>query len=323
MPFTYRLMTRAAGSATVSSPRATAGSPPPTSGGGGSQPHRGRSRPFPDLFEKATYAHLATIMPDGTPHVTPVWVDWDGRHVLVNSAAGRQKDLNMTKRREVAIEIPDPDNPNRYLHVRGPVVDVTEDGADAHLDRLARRYLGRDTYPPGWKFAGEVRHITGSRPQGLYVGSVGMRRGRQWPPAARQAGEREGAAPLTLTGKSSTDWEETWMPVKTWVTTAFGFEGCRVSATLGIVRGITVRSRSVIGTIGASLQTLIGGNITLYTELCERARQEAFDLMLQHASELGANAVIGMRYDANEVAQGVTEVLAYGTAVVVEALPRN
>jgi len=114
------------------------------------------------------------------------------------------------------------------------------------------------------------------------------------------------------------------MPIqRQWVTTAFGFEGCRVSATLGIVRGITVRSRSVVGTIGASLQTLIGGNITLYTELCERARQEAFDLMLQHASELGANAVIGMRYDANEVAQGVTEVLAYGTAVVVEALPRN
>ena len=114
------------------------------------------------------------------------------------------------------------------------------------------------------------------------------------------------------------------MPVqRQWVTTAFGFEGCRVTATLGIVRGITVRSRSVVGTIGASLQTLIGGNITLYTELCERAREEAFELMLQHAGELGANAVIGMRYDANEVAQGVTEVLAYGTAVVVEALPRS
>ena len=108
-----------------------------------------------------------------------------------------------------------------------------------------------------------------------------------------------------------------------WVTTAFGFEGCRVTATFGVVRGITVRSRSVVGTIGASLQTLIGGNITLYTQLCERAREEAFELMLQHAAELGANAVIGMRYDANEVAQGVTEVLAYGTAVVVEAVPRS
>lgn len=108
-----------------------------------------------------------------------------------------------------------------------------------------------------------------------------------------------------------------------WVTTAFGFEGCRITSTLGIVRGITVRSRSVVGTIGASLQTLIGGNITLYTELCERARQEAFELLLQHAGEIGANAIIGMRYDANEVAQGVTEVLAYGTAVIVEALPRG
>src|SRR6185503_40864 len=106
-----------------------------------------------------------------------------------------------------------------------------------------------------------------------------------------------------------------------WVTTAFGFEGCRVTATFGVVRGITVRSRSVVGTIGASLQTLIGGNITLYTQLCERAREEAFELMLQHAAELGANAVIGARYDANEIAAGVTEVLAYGTAVVVEPSP--
>jgi uncharacterized protein YbjQ (UPF0145 family) len=85
------------------------------------------------------------------------------------------------------------------------------------------------------------------------------------------------------------------------------------------VRGIVVRSRSLVGTIGASLQTLVGGNITLYTELCEKAREDAFELMLQHATEVGANAIIGMRYDANEVADGVTEVLAYGTAVVVEA----
>jgi uncharacterized protein YbjQ (UPF0145 family) len=103
-----------------------------------------------------------------------------------------------------------------------------------------------------------------------------------------------------------------------WVTTTFVFEGCRITRHLGVVRGITVRSRSVIGSIGASLQTLIGGNITLYTELCERARQEAFDLMLTHAGEIGANAIVGMRYDANEVGQGVTEVLAYGTAVIVE-----
>jgi uncharacterized protein YbjQ (UPF0145 family) len=103
-----------------------------------------------------------------------------------------------------------------------------------------------------------------------------------------------------------------------WVTTGLGFEGCRITRHLGVVRGITVRSRSIVGTIGASLQTLVGGNITLFTELCEKARQEAFDIMRQHGAEVGANAIVAMRYDANEVAQGVTEVLAYGTAVVVE-----
>ena len=102
------------------------------------------------------------------------------------------------------------------------------------------------------------------------------------------------------------------------VTTAFTLDGYRVTRTLGIVRGITVRSRSVLGTIGASLQTLVGGNITLLTELCEKSREEAFELMLLHASQLGANAIVGARYDATEVMQGVTEVLAYGTAVVVE-----
>jgi uncharacterized protein YbjQ (UPF0145 family) len=104
-----------------------------------------------------------------------------------------------------------------------------------------------------------------------------------------------------------------------WVTTAFGFEGYRVARSLGVVRGITVRSRSVIGNIGAGIQAFFGGNISLYTELCEHARSEAFEIMLRHAGEIGANGVIGMRYDANEVAQGITEVLAYGTAVVVEA----
>ena len=103
-----------------------------------------------------------------------------------------------------------------------------------------------------------------------------------------------------------------------WVTTAFGFEGLRITRHLGIVRGITVRSRSIVGTLGASLQSLVGGNITLYTELCENARQDAYQLMMEHAAERGANAIIGMRYDANEVAAGITEVLAYGTAVVVE-----
>ena len=114
---------------------------------------------FLDLFQKATFAHLATLMPDGTPQVTPVWVDYDGRHLLVNSAAGRQKDLNMEKRRHVAIEIPDPDNPNRYVAVRGSVVEITERGADAHLDRMARRYLSRDKYPDSYRFPGEVRRI--------------------------------------------------------------------------------------------------------------------------------------------------------------------
>lgn len=102
------------------------------------------------------------------------------------------------------------------------------------------------------------------------------------------------------------------------VTTAFVLDGYRIVKNLGVVRGITVRSRSILGTLGASLQTIVGGNISLFTKLCEHTRSEAFDIMLQHAGELGANAVIGARYDATDVMQGVTEVLAYGTAVVVE-----
>ena len=102
------------------------------------------------------------------------------------------------------------------------------------------------------------------------------------------------------------------------VTTQFEIDGFRVVRTLGVVRGITVRSRSIFGTIGAGLQTIVGGNITLLTNLCERTRAEAFDLMLQHAAEIGGNAVVGARYDATEGMQGVTEVLAYGTAVFVE-----
>ena len=101
-------------------------------------------------------------------------------------------------------------------------------------------------------------------------------------------------------------------------TTQFELHGFEVVQTLGMVRGIIVRSRSIFGTIGASLQTILGGNITLLTQLCEKTRSEAFDLMLQHSAELGGNAVVGARYDATEVMQGVTEVLAYGTAVVVE-----
>jgi len=104
------------------------------------------------------------------------------------------------------------------------------------------------------------------------------------------------------------------------VTTGFDLPGFRIVRMLGVVRGITVRSRSVFGTIGGSLQTLVGGNISLFTQLCEKARAEAFEIMIQHASEIGANGIIGARYDANEVMSGVTEVLAYGTAVVVEPL---
>src|SRR5258706_4830211 len=103
-------------------------------------------------------------------------------------------------------------------------------------------------------------------------------------------------------------------------TTAFELEGYRITKNLGVVRGITVRSRSVFGTIGASLQTLVGGNITLLSALCEKTRNEAFRLMLEHAAELGANAVVGVRYDATEVMQGVTEVLCYGTAVTLSCL---
>ncbi len=104
------------------------------------------------------------------------------------------------------------------------------------------------------------------------------------------------------------------------VTTAFELDGYRIVRNLGVVRGIIVRSRSIFGTVGASLQTLVGGNITLFSKLCEQTRGHAFDLMLEHAAALGANAVIGMRYDATEIMNGVTEVLAYGTAVVVEKI---
>src|SRR6202046_4776368 len=106
------------------------------------------------------------------------------------------------------------------------------------------------------------------------------------------------------------------------VTTAFTIDGFRITKNLGMVRGIIVRSRSIFGTIGAGLQTIVGGNITLLSELCEKTRENAFELMIQHATQMGANAIIGVRYDATEVMQGVTEVLCYGTAVVVEEAPR-
>src|SRR5437660_12541456 len=103
------------------------------------------------------------------------------------------------------------------------------------------------------------------------------------------------------------------------ITTALELPGYRIARNLGVVRGIVVRSRSIVGNIGASLQTLLGGNITLYTELCERARADAHRLMVEHAGQLGADAIIGVRYDANQITTGVTEGLAYATAVHVEA----
>jgi uncharacterized protein YbjQ (UPF0145 family) len=104
-------------------------------------------------------------------------------------------------------------------------------------------------------------------------------------------------------------------------TTAFILDGYEITKSLGVVRGITVRSRSIFGTLGASIQTIFGGNISLFTDLCEKTREEAFEMMLLHAEGIGANAVIGVRYDANDVMPGVTEVICYGTAVVVQ--PRH
>ena len=109
----------------------------------------------------------------------------------------------------------------------------------------------------------------------------------------------------------------------TLVTTAFDLPNHRVVRGLGMVRGIIVRSRSIVGTIGAGLQSLVGGDITLYTELCERAREDAYQLMIDHAAAAGANAIIGVRYDANEISAGITEVLAYGTAVIAEPVARG
>lgn len=108
-----------------------------------------------DLFDKKALAHLATVMPDGTPQVTPVWCDFDGVHVRVNSAKGRRKDRNMRREPRVALSLVDPDDPYRYLEVRGRVVEITEQGADAHIDALAHKYLGVDRYPN--RQPGEVR----------------------------------------------------------------------------------------------------------------------------------------------------------------------
>ncbi|MDE3087927.1 MAG: TIGR03618 family F420-dependent PPOX class oxidoreductase [Chloroflexota bacterium] len=122
-------------------------------------------REFVDIFQKESFGHLVTLMPDGTPQVTSVWVDYDGKYILINSAKGRQKDLNMERNPIVALQIPDPDNPNRYIGIRGRVVEITEAGADEHLDKLARRYIARDKYPATWRFPNEVRRIYKIEPQ--------------------------------------------------------------------------------------------------------------------------------------------------------------
>lgn len=113
--------------------------------------------PYRDLLDKKAFAHLGTLMADGTPQVTPVWFDWDGSHVRVNSAKGRWKDRNMRSRPDVAITISDPDNPYRYVQIRGRVTEITEKGADAHIDSLAKKYMGKDSYP--FRQPGEVRVI--------------------------------------------------------------------------------------------------------------------------------------------------------------------
>ena len=125
------------------------------------------SNPIPekylDLFQKKAFGNLATVMPDGTPQVTPVWLDYDGEHVLVNSARGRQKDKNMARDSSVAISILDPDNPYRYLEVRGRVTEITEEGARDHIDKMAKKYLGQDKYP--FVQPGEVRVLYKIEPQ--------------------------------------------------------------------------------------------------------------------------------------------------------------
>lgn len=112
---------------------------------------------YKDLLQKKAFAHLGTVMKDGSPQVTPVWFDYDGTHILINSAKGRWKDKNMRQRPQVAVEILDPENPYRYLQIRGKVIEVTESGADAHIDSLAKKYLDQDKYP--FRQPGEERVI--------------------------------------------------------------------------------------------------------------------------------------------------------------------
>jgi PPOX class probable F420-dependent enzyme len=122
---------------------------------------------YRDLFTRRAFAHLGTLMSDGSPHVTPVWCDYDGKHIRVNSAKGRVKDKNMRRNRKVAITVTDPDNPYRYLAVRGEVEEITEKGADSHIDLLAKKYLGKEKYPYGQP--GEIRVLYKIRPDRISI----------------------------------------------------------------------------------------------------------------------------------------------------------
>ena len=121
---------------------------------------------YHDLFEKKAVANIATLMPDGSPQLTPVWIDYDGEHVLVNTARGRVKDKNMRNNRNVAVLIVDPDNSYRYLSIRGKVIEITEEGADAHIDKLAKKYLGLDRYPH--RGPDEVRVLVKIKPEKVF-----------------------------------------------------------------------------------------------------------------------------------------------------------
>ena len=124
---------------------------------------------FADLFNKPAFANLATVLPSGQPQVTPVWVDFDGRHVLVNSAVGRKKDENIRKNPRVSLSIMDPENPYRYLEIRGRVAEITQDGADQHIDKRAKKYLGKEKYP--FRQPGEVRVLYKIEPE--HISSMG------------------------------------------------------------------------------------------------------------------------------------------------------
>jgi PPOX class probable F420-dependent enzyme len=124
---------------------------------------------YSDLFDKKVFAGLATLMPDGSPQVTPVWIDYDGENLLVNTAAGRQKDKNLQRDERVAVMLVDPDNPYRYLEVRGRVVERTHEGADEHINKMAKKYIGQDVYP--YRQPGEVRTLYKIRPE--HISSMG------------------------------------------------------------------------------------------------------------------------------------------------------